>query len=109
MSSCSLSAVEFLLRMAVAMPVSVATFPIGSSASAGGGAVAGGGGEGGAGRGRGPVGGGHFVGGPDTSSTGTDFCTISSGDGIANRLAAPVSMKPPASQSANENRRRVKT
>src|ERR1700747_2493317 len=35
MSSLSLSAIEFLLRMTVAVPTSVATLPIGSSARAG--------------------------------------------------------------------------
>src|SRR5215472_14038733 len=35
MSSLSFSAIESLLRMTVAVPVSVATFPIGSSAGAG--------------------------------------------------------------------------
>ena len=35
MSSLSFSAIESLLRMTVAVPVSVATFPIGSSAEAG--------------------------------------------------------------------------
>lgn len=35
MSSCSLSGVELLLRVTVALPVRVATLPIGSSAAAG--------------------------------------------------------------------------
>src|ERR1700675_848734 len=48
MSSCSLSGVAALLRVTVALPVSVATFPIGSAA--------GGAGAAGGGRGRGGLG-----------------------------------------------------
>jgi hypothetical protein len=63
MSSLSLSAIESVLRIAVAVPVSVATLPIGSSVAAGvaeaaAGARAGGGGGGGAGGGGGGGGGG---------------------------------------------------
>jgi len=94
MSSFGLSAIESLLRMAVALPVSVATFPIGSSAAAGAAA-------------------GAYAGWvcasfvrPDVAPTVSRACPTSMGEGIA-KTFAPPSTRQPRSQSANENRYRV--
>src|SRR5260370_23299566 len=116
MSSCSFSAIEFLLRIAVAMPVRVATFPIGApvaaGASAGEAAAPGGVGEGeavGAGAGAGGCAGwvcASLV-GLDIAARATGGFSISIGEGIARTFAAPASMKQPTSESANESRRRV--
>ena len=98
MSSCSLSGVEVLLRVTVALPVSVATLPIGSSAAgwaaegAAAGAWAGAAGWACANRIR-----------PGVASSVT--CPASTDDGIAKTLAVPASKKLPKSQTASKNRR----
>jgi hypothetical protein len=115
-----LIAIEFLLRITVAVPVSVATFPIGSSAAAGAGAAPGAAGAGtapgkGVGEGVGPgtgAGAGwvcaSFV-APDIAATPSDGFSSSIGEGIAITRAIPASMKQPTSESAIESRRRVTT
>ena len=100
MSSLGLSAIESLLRMAVALPVSVATFPIGSSAAAGAGE--------GAAAGAGACAGwvcASFV-RPDVAPTLSRACPTSMGEGIA-KTFAPPNTRQPRSQSANESRYRV--
>ena len=85
MSSCSLSAIESLLRMTVAMPVRVATLPIGSSVAAGAGDAAGAGVAAGAGEGAG-VGAGWICAsrvGAEAASIASRAGSIGSGDGIA--------------------------
>src|SRR5665213_2986628 len=103
MSSCSLSGVATLLRVTVALPVRVATLPIGSSVAAAGcageGAVAGAGACAGwacADRVR-----------PDIVSALTGQGPVSLGADIATALAAPESTRQPTSQTAKENRCRV--
>src|ERR1700687_471508 len=99
MSSCSLSGIEFLLRTTVALPISVATFPIGSSAAAcaGEGAVVGAG-----------------AGCVCASLVASDVAPTESGTGptsvedrIAEARGAQASIRQPSSESANENRRLV--
>src|SRR5665213_2336097 len=101
MSSCSLSGVATLLRVTVALPVRVATLPIGSSVAAAGcageGAVTGAGaGWACANRVR-----------PDIASAVTGEDPVSLGADIATALAAPESIRQPTSQTAKENRCRV--
>ena len=93
MSSFSLSGVAALLRVTVALPVSVATLPIGSSLAAGAGVVAG-------------AGAGACAGCVCASFVESEIAShvreksSCGGDGIATAFAAPASMKPPTSQSA---------
>jgi hypothetical protein len=98
---------ESLLRITVAVPVRVATFPTGSAAAAGAGegAGAGGAGEGGAaGAGAGWIC--ASLVGPEVARdvTAPSSCMA---DGTAKLSVVPASMKQPRSESANESRRRV--
>src|SRR6202140_2722547 len=99
MSSCSLSGIELLLRTTVALPVSVATFPIGSSAAArvGEGAVVG--------AGAGCVCASLVA--PNIAPTEIGIGPTSMEDRIAEAGAAQSSIRQPSNESANENRRLV--
>src|ERR1700733_7995979 len=112
MSSCGLSGVAALLRVTVAVPVSVATFPIGSAGAAGAaaaggvGAAAGAGGTAGAGV---PAGAGAGVGCACAKFVGPDLASIAAGasaasNGAAKTFAVPASMKQRSSQVANGSR-----
>jgi len=92
-----------LLRVTVALPVSVATLPTGSSAvaCAGEGAVA-------------AAGACAYAGWicanlvrPDSVFTEAGIGPTSIGEGIAKTFTVPASAKQPTSESGNENRRRV--
>src|ERR1700722_14072256 len=101
MSSCSLSGVEALLRVTVALPVSVATLPIGS-AWVGAAAAAGAGVAAGAAVGAGcacanPV-------EPDIAPRAADGSPASIGDGIAKTFAVPPNVRQPKSQIAKGSR-----
>src|SRR5664279_5011874 len=101
MSSCSLSGVADLLRVTVALPVSVATFPIGSSLAGWSGGLAAVAGE------VGGVGACAIVIGREVAACTSATGSLPSGDGIAKTPAAPAGMTAQTSQSAKESRGRV--
>src|SRR5665213_3667697 len=108
MSSRSLSGVDALLRVTVAVPVSVATFPIGSAAAAGAGAgVAPGAGVAAGAAAGGVVGAGCACANPvqpDVASGAVGVSLASTGDGIAKTFAVAASMKQPRNQIASGSR-----
>src|SRR5882724_5062250 len=101
MSSLSFSGVVTLLRITLALPLSVATLPIGSSAGACVGAAVAGSGAAGA---AGVCACARCVRPPVVSSAASGFWSISKGNGIAERLGAPPSTRQPSSGSTNESR-----
>src|ERR1700677_1437526 len=104
MSSCSLSGVEALLRVTVALPVSVATLPIGSADAAWVGAAAAAGARV---AGRAVVGAGCACADwvePDIARRAADAFPASIGDGIAKTFAVPANIRQPRSQIANGSR-----
>src|SRR6266480_1970103 len=102
MSSLSLSGIEFLLRMTVALPVRVATLPIGSSFELC--ASVGWAGEGVAGAGTGAGWAWANLIAPDIACMRAGGCPVSRGDGIAKAFDTLAGTRQVRSQTAKQNR-----